>query len=91
MELDNYMTATEFAEKIDRPYNTVLRWLKKGWVPRSEPKALGNETRWFIHVDSVKDFKQWDPTERWGKRGKAKTNGAAKKARKSSSKKGGAK
>lgn len=77
MELDDYMTSTEFAAKIKRSYNTVLRWLRKGLVPGAISQTLGNETRWFIPNERVADFRQWDPKKRWGKRGPAKK--AAKK------------
>ena len=74
------MTTMEFAAEIKRSYNTVLGWLRKGLVPEAVPKKLGNETRWFIPIERVKDFRQWDPKKRWGKRGPAKK--AAKKVKK---------
>src|SRR5262245_13451921 len=80
MELDDFMTSTEFATKIRRSYNTVLRWLRKGMVPGAISQTLGNETRWFIPNERVADFRQWDPKKRWGKRGPAKK--ASKKATK---------
>jgi len=80
MELDEFMTSTEFATKIKRSYNTVLRWLRKGMVPGAVSQTLGNETRWFIPNERVADFRQWDPKKRWGKRGPAKK--ASKKATK---------
>jgi len=77
MELDKFMTSTEFATKIKQSYNTVLRWLRKGMVRGAVSQTLGNETRWFIPNERVADFRQWDPKKRRGKRGPAKK--AAKK------------
>jgi hypothetical protein len=85
MELDKFMTSTEFATKIKRSYNTVAGWLRKGLIPGAVPQTLGKETRWFIPLERVDDFKQWDPKKKWGKRGKGK------KSAKKSSNKGGTK
>jgi hypothetical protein len=36
MDGDKFMTAVEFAKKIDYDYSTVMRWLKQGLVPGAE-------------------------------------------------------
>ena len=77
METDKFMTSMEFATKIKRSYNTVMGWLRKGLIPDAQPQTFGNETRWFIPIERVADFKQWDPRKRQGKRGPGKK--AAKK------------
>src|SRR5262249_17115960 len=56
MELENFMTATEFAEKINTPYPTVAGWLRDGRVPGAIRQKLGNMEIWMIPVDVLKDF-----------------------------------
>jgi|SRR5215475_1648525 len=56
MELGNYMTATEFAEKINTPYPTVAAWLREGRVPGAEMREVGNLKFWLIPVDVLRDF-----------------------------------
>jgi len=52
------MTAKEFAEKINKPYTTVLRWLREGWVPGATPHTIrGVLTFWMIPPSAVKKFK----------------------------------
>lgn len=80
------MTSTEFAEKIDRPYNTVIRWLRQGKVKGAISQPFGNITVWFVPKERVEDFEDWDPKKSQGKRGKAKESES--KTSKKSSKKG---
>jgi excisionase family DNA binding protein len=56
MELGDYMTATEFAEKINTPYPTVAAWLREGRIPGAELHEIGNMKLWLIPVDVLKDF-----------------------------------
>ena len=56
MEIGNYMTSTEFAEKINTPYPTVMAWLREGKVPGAELQEVGNMKFWLIPVDVLKDF-----------------------------------
>jgi hypothetical protein len=56
MEIEGFMTASEFAEKINTPYPTVAAWLREGRVPGAQLQALGNLKFWLIPVDVLKDF-----------------------------------
>jgi hypothetical protein len=81
MEIGNFMTAAEFAEKINTPYPTVMAWLREGKVPGAEMQEVGNMKFWLIPVDVLKDFVR-------PKKGRPTKEAAAKKATK---KKGSAK
>jgi helix-turn-helix protein len=87
MEIDRFMTSTEFAEKIKRPYNTVIRWLRQGKVPGAVSQPFGNINVWLIPRERVDDYQEWNPTKEQGKRGKAKANESSPKSVKSSKKK----
>ena len=83
MEIGNYMTATEFAEKINTPYPTVAAWLREGRIPGAELQEVGNMKFWLIPVDVLKDFvrpKKGRPTkEASAKKAAAKKKGARAK------------
>ncbi len=80
------MTASEFAEKINTPYPTVAAWLREGRVPGAQLHEFGKVKFWMIPADVLKDFMR-------PKKGRPKKtqDAAAKKTRKSSKKGGGAK
>lgn len=56
MEIDKFMTATEFAEKVNTAYPTVAKWLRDGKVPGAFRHKLGNMEIWMIPGDVLKDF-----------------------------------
>src|SRR5215813_2407244 len=58
MELNNFMTAREFAHLVNTPYPTVAQWLRNGRVPGAELKEIGNLKVWLIPKDVLKDFKR---------------------------------
>lgn|SRR5215475_5940689 len=58
MELDNFMTAREFARLVNTPYPTVAQWLRDGRVPGAELQEIGNLRVWLIPKDVLKDFKR---------------------------------
>jgi hypothetical protein len=87
MELDDFMTPSEFAIEIKRPYNTIMRWLRKGWVRGAILQKLGNDEVWFVPKERVKDYPEWNPTNQWGKRGKAKKSQTTKASKRRNSKK----
>jgi excisionase family DNA binding protein len=58
MELENYMTAREFAQLVNTPYPTVAQWLRDGRVPGAELHNLGSMKVWLIPRESLKDFKR---------------------------------
>ena len=76
MEIADFMTASEFAEKINTPYPTVAQWLREGRVPGAQLQEVGNLRFWLIPVDVLKDFMR-------------PKKGRPKKAAKKPSKKGG--
>jgi len=88
MEIGNFMTATEFAEKINTPYPTVAAWLREGRVPGAELQEIGNLKFWLIPVDVLKDFtrpKKGRPTltdEEKARRAKKLTDSASKRVTK---------
>lgn len=84
MEIGNYMTSTEFAEKINTPYPTVMAWLREGRIPGAEIQEVGNMKFWLIPVDVLKDFVR-------PKKGRPKKEPASKKAATKKAKKGSAK
>jgi hypothetical protein len=58
MEIDQFMTAVEFAEKVNASYPTVAQWLRQGKVPRAFRKKIGNMEIWLIPGDVLKDFER---------------------------------
>lgn len=50
------MTATEFAEKINTPYPTVMAWLREGRIRGAQLQEVGNMKFWLIPTDVLKDF-----------------------------------
>jgi hypothetical protein len=56
MEIDKFMTAVEFAEKVNTAYPTVAKWLRDGRVPGAIRQKIGNLEIWMIPVDVLKDF-----------------------------------
>jgi excisionase family DNA binding protein len=58
MELEDFMTAREFAVLVNTPYPTVAQWLRDGRVPGAELHNLGSMKVWLIPRDSLKDFKR---------------------------------
>jgi hypothetical protein len=84
MEIGNYMTATEFAEKINTPYPTVMAWLREGNAPGAEMQEVGNMKFWLIPVDALKIFQR-------PKKGRPRKEATAKKATEKSMKKGATK
>jgi excisionase family DNA binding protein len=58
MELDDFMTAREFAVLVNTPYPTVAQWLRDGRVPGAELQTIGSLKVWLIPRDSLKDFKR---------------------------------
>ena len=92
METEGFMTASEFAEKINTPYPTVAAWLREGRVPGAELQQFGNTKFWMIPVDVLRDFirpKKGRPLKAKpdGETGAQTVKGPAKKTAK---KKGGA-
>lgn len=81
MEIGNFMAATEFAEKINTPYPTVMAWLREGKVPGAELQELGNMKFWLIPVDVLKDFER-------PRKGRPRKEASAKPAAKKGTKKG---
>ena len=81
METEGFMTATEFAEKINTPYPTVAAWLREGRVPGAQLQQFGNVKFWMIPTDVLKDFTR-------PKKGRPKKD--LKPAKKAAKKKGGA-
>jgi hypothetical protein len=88
MELNDYMTATEFSKEINRKYNTIMRWLRKGWIKGAILQKVGNDELWFIPKTRVKDYEEWNPTMKRGKRGKAKKSATKQSVKSKSTKKG---
>jgi hypothetical protein len=58
MEIDNFMTAVEFAEKVNTAYPTVAKWLREGKVPGAFRQKIGNMEIWMIPGDVLKDFER---------------------------------
>jgi hypothetical protein len=56
MEIDKFMTAIEFAEKVNTAYPTVAKWLRDGRVPGAFRHKIGNMEIWMIPGDVLKDF-----------------------------------
>jgi len=88
MELENYMTAREFAQLVNTPYPTVAQWLRDGRIPGAELADIGHLKVWMIPKDVLKDFKRPE----MGRPSKKKAEPSAKKtATKKAAKKGSAK
>jgi hypothetical protein len=58
MGKNNFMTAGEFARKIDVPYTTVATWLRKGQVPGAIAQTIGDFRVWMIPVETAIGFKR---------------------------------
>jgi hypothetical protein len=58
MEIDKFMTAVEFAEKVNTAYPTVAKWLREGKVPGAFRQKIGNMEIWLIPGDVLKDFER---------------------------------
>ena len=58
MEIDNYMTAREFAQLVNTPYPTVAQWLRDGRILGAELTDIGHLKVWMIPKDVLKDFKR---------------------------------
>jgi hypothetical protein len=71
MGKNNFMTAGEFARKIDVPYTTVATWLRKGQVPGAVAQTIGDFRVWMIPVETAIGFKR-------PKRGRPKKAGESK-------------
>jgi hypothetical protein len=56
MELEQFMTATEFAEKVNTAYPTVAKWLREGKAPGAFRQRVGDMEIWMIPGDALKDF-----------------------------------
>src|SRR5262245_58252311 len=56
MEIDKFMTAIEFAEKVNTAYPTVAKWLRDGKVPGAFRHKIGKMEIWMIPGDVLKDF-----------------------------------
>ena len=88
METENFMTAVEFAEKVNTAYPTVAKWLRDGKVPGAVRQKIGNMEIWMIPVDVLRDFvrpKMGRPRKveaAPAKKAGAKTRGAKKGGRK---------
>jgi excisionase family DNA binding protein len=78
MELEDYMTAREFALLVNTPYPTVAQWLRDGRVPGAELQTIGSLKVWLIPRDALKDFKRPD----MGRPKKETAKTAAKKSKK---------
>ena len=87
MELEQFMTATEFAEKVNTAYPTVAKWLREGKVPGAFRQRIGNMEIWMIPGDVLKDFVR----PKMGRPKKRPEGGAKKPAVKKAAKKGSAK
>jgi hypothetical protein len=61
MKEQRFMTAGEFARKIEKPYTTVATWLRKGQVPGAEPQTIGDFRVWMVPESAVETFPQWQP------------------------------
>jgi hypothetical protein len=75
----NYMTASEFAEKRNIPYQTVVRWARKRMIPGVKVTQFGKAKFYMIPDDAVITFEQpkrGRPKKAAKKR--AKKEGAAK-------------
>jgi hypothetical protein len=83
MELEQFMTATEFAEKVNTAYPTVAKWLREGKVPGAFRQRIGNMEIWMIPGDVLKDFVR----PKMGRPKKHPEGGAKKSAAKKSTKK----
>jgi len=57
------MTAKEFAEKINKPYPTVTRWLRNGKIPGATSYTAkgARGAFWMIPPSAVKKFKPPKP------------------------------
>jgi excisionase family DNA binding protein len=58
MELDNFMTAREFAHLVNTPYPTVAQWLRDGRIPGAVLTGIGHMKVWMIPKESLKDFRR---------------------------------
>jgi excisionase family DNA binding protein len=58
MELDDFMTAREFAQLVNTPYPTVAQWLRDGRIPGAELQNIGSLKVWLIPREALKDFKR---------------------------------
>jgi hypothetical protein len=81
MKEQRFMTAGEFARKIQKPYTTVATWLRKGQVPGAVPQTIGDFRIWMVPEAAVDTFPQWQP-----KPGRPTKEPGAKKAAKKSKK-----
>jgi hypothetical protein len=61
MKEQRFMTAGEFARKIQKPYTTVATWLRKGQVPGAVPQTIGDFRIWMVPEAAVDTFPQWQP------------------------------
>jgi hypothetical protein len=86
MEIDKFMTAAEFAEKVNTAYPIVAKWLRDGKVPGAFRKKIDQMEIWLIPGDVLTDFVR----PKMGRPKKAQDT-ATKKARKPSKKGGAAK
>ena len=52
------MTAKEFADQINRPYRSVLRWLREGLIPGAQAHTVKGAGKpfWVIPPSAVKRF-----------------------------------
>jgi hypothetical protein len=80
MEEQRFMTAGEFARKINKPYTTVPTWLGKGQVPGAIPQIIGDFRIWMVSEDAVETFPQWQPNP--GRPTKEAATKIAKKSKK---------
>ena len=83
MKGQRFMTAGEFARKINKPYTTVATWLRKGQVPGAVPQTIGAFRIWMVPEGAVDTFPEWKP-----KPGRPSKTGAEKKPAAKKSKKG---
>jgi hypothetical protein len=58
METEGFMTASDFAKKINTPYPTVAAWLREGRIPGAELQQFGSVKFWMVPVDVLKDFER---------------------------------
>jgi hypothetical protein len=80
MKEQRFMTAGEFARKIEKPYTTVATWLRKGQVPGAVPQTIGDFRVWMVPESAVETFEEWQPKpgRPKGTKKAAKKKGSAK-------------
>ena len=87
MKTSDYVTPTEFAELVGRPYETVIYWIRRGLIPGVVRTEESRGPSYKVPRSAATTFKDNPPAR--GRPPKAKSDHAAKATRKPRKAQGG--